>query len=66
MINIVLIPKFIEQGWRVEYIGSKNGIEKSLVQNVKYNSVSTGSLGDIGIWRTLKILSNYTRLFTKL
>ncbi len=23
MINIVLIPKFIEQGWRVEYIGSK-------------------------------------------
>ena len=56
MINIVLIPKFMEKGWGVEYIGSQNGIEKLLVQNVKYNIVSTGSLGDIGIWRTLKIL----------
>lgn len=31
MINIVLIFKFIEKGWRVEYIGFKNGIEKLLV-----------------------------------
>ncbi|MDG0950155.1 undecaprenyldiphospho-muramoylpentapeptide beta-N-acetylglucosaminyltransferase [Bacillus paranthracis] len=45
MINIVLIPKFMEKGWGVEYIGSQNGIEKLLVQNVKYNIVSTGKLG---------------------
>ncbi|WP_144660751.1 undecaprenyldiphospho-muramoylpentapeptide beta-N-acetylglucosaminyltransferase [Bacillus tropicus] len=44
MINIVLIPKFMERGWGVEYIGSQNGIEKLLVQNVKYNIVSTGKL----------------------
>ncbi|MGI8302658.1 undecaprenyldiphospho-muramoylpentapeptide beta-N-acetylglucosaminyltransferase [Bacillus paranthracis] len=44
MINIVLIPKFMEKGWGVEYIGSQNGIEKLLVQNVKYNIVSTGKL----------------------
>ncbi len=56
MINMVLIPKFMEKGWGVEYIGSQNGIEKLLVQNVKYNSISTGSFGDIGIGRTLKIL----------
>ncbi|MCC2439215.1 undecaprenyldiphospho-muramoylpentapeptide beta-N-acetylglucosaminyltransferase [Bacillus paranthracis] len=45
MINIVLIPKFMEKGGGVEYIGSQNGIEKLLVQNVKYNIVSTGKLG---------------------
>ncbi|MGQ0518677.1 hypothetical protein ACT453_56345, partial [Bacillus sp. D-CC] len=33
-----------EKGWGVEYIGSQNGIEKLLVQNVKYNIVSTGKL----------------------
>ncbi|MGN4615210.1 undecaprenyldiphospho-muramoylpentapeptide beta-N-acetylglucosaminyltransferase [Bacillus cereus group sp. MYBK71-2] len=44
MINIVLIPKFMEKGWGLEYIGSQNGIEKLLVQNVKYNIVSTGKL----------------------
>ena len=44
MINIVLIPKFMEKGWGVEYIGSQNGIEKLLVQNVKCNIVSTGKL----------------------
>ncbi|MGN4630128.1 undecaprenyldiphospho-muramoylpentapeptide beta-N-acetylglucosaminyltransferase [Bacillus cereus group sp. MYBK29-1] len=44
MINIVLIPKFMEKGWGVEYIGSQNGIEKLLVENVKYNIVSTGKL----------------------
>ncbi|MDG1605471.1 undecaprenyldiphospho-muramoylpentapeptide beta-N-acetylglucosaminyltransferase, partial [Bacillus paranthracis] len=44
MINIVLIPKFMEKGGGVEYIGSQNGIEKLLVQNVKYNIVSTGKL----------------------
>ena len=54
MINIVLIPKFIEKGWRVEYIGSKNGIEKSLVQNVKYNSVSTGKLRRYWDWENFK------------
>ncbi|MED2150669.1 glycosyltransferase, partial [Bacillus thuringiensis] len=54
MINIVLIPKFIEQGWRVEYIGSKNGIEKSLVKNVKYNSVSTGKLRRYWDWENFK------------
>ncbi|MES5893040.1 MULTISPECIES: undecaprenyldiphospho-muramoylpentapeptide beta-N-acetylglucosaminyltransferase [Bacillus cereus group] len=54
MINIVLIPKFIEKGWRVEYTGSQNGIEKLLVQNVKYNSISTGKLRRYWDWENFK------------
>lgn len=54
MINMVLIPKFIEKGWGVEYIGSQNGIEKLLVQNVKYNSISTGKLRRYWDWENFK------------
>ncbi|MBE5103731.1 undecaprenyldiphospho-muramoylpentapeptide beta-N-acetylglucosaminyltransferase [Bacillus thuringiensis] len=54
MINIVLIPKFIEKGWRVEYIGSQNGIEKLLVKNVKYNSISTGKFRRYWNWENFK------------
>lgn len=46
-INLDLIPKFIAEDWTVIYIGSHNGIEKSLLQNidnVKYISISTGKL----------------------
>lgn len=26
-LNLILIPKFISDGWEVHYIGDKNGIE---------------------------------------
>ncbi|SDW57383.1 UDP-N-acetylglucosamine--N-acetylmuramyl-(pentapeptide) pyrophosphoryl-undecaprenol N-acetylglucosamine transferase [Marininema mesophilum] len=45
MVNLVLIPKFIEEGWEVHYIGSENGIEKQLMTSfpsVQYYSISTG------------------------
>jgi UDP-N-acetylglucosamine--N-acetylmuramyl-(pentapeptide) pyrophosphoryl-undecaprenol N-acetylglucosamine transferase len=54
MINMVLIPKFMEKGWGVEYIGSQNGIEKLLVQNVKYNSISAGKLRRYWDWENFK------------
>jgi len=54
MINMVLIPKFMEKGWGIEYIGSQNGIEKLLVQNVKYNSISTGKLRRYWDWENFK------------
>ncbi|HFK1763332.1 UDP-N-acetylglucosamine--N-acetylmuramyl-(pentapeptide) pyrophosphoryl-undecaprenol N-acetylglucosamine transferase [Bacillus wiedmannii] len=54
MINMVLIPKFMEKGWGVEYIGSQNGIEKLLVQNVKYNSISTGKFRRYWDWENFK------------
>src|SRR5699024_142205 len=47
MVNLALITYFQEQGWKVDYIGSKNGIEKDLIKDlpdVTYYSVATGKL----------------------
>ncbi|WLV25481.1 undecaprenyldiphospho-muramoylpentapeptide beta-N-acetylglucosaminyltransferase [Aciduricibacillus chroicocephali] len=47
IVNLALIPVFQEKGWEIDYIGSKNGIEKDLVQQlegVTYHAVSTGKL----------------------
>jgi UDP-N-acetylglucosamine--N-acetylmuramyl-(pentapeptide) pyrophosphoryl-undecaprenol N-acetylglucosamine transferase len=46
-VNLALIPKFRQDGWEVDYIGSENGIEKQLVtplEGVTYFAVSTGKL----------------------
>lgn len=46
-VNLALIPKFIDMGWDVKYIGSKEGIEKELIKklaNVEYIGISTGKL----------------------
>ena len=46
-VNLAIIPKFIEDGWKVYYIGSKKGIEKQLVSKldkVQYLTISTGKL----------------------
>ncbi|GAA0300307.1 UDP-N-acetylglucosamine--N-acetylmuramyl-(pentapeptide) pyrophosphoryl-undecaprenol N-acetylglucosamine transferase [Gracilibacillus halotolerans] len=47
MVNLAIIPYFLENGWKVDYIGSKNGIEKDLIQSLRgvtYHSISTGKL----------------------
>ncbi|MFC4386771.1 undecaprenyldiphospho-muramoylpentapeptide beta-N-acetylglucosaminyltransferase [Gracilibacillus marinus] len=47
MVNIALIPEFLKDGWRVDYIGSVNGIEKELItsiEGVTYHPISTGKL----------------------
>lgn len=46
-VNMALIPRFLEEGWSVAYIGSESGIEKQLIStipDVKYFAVSTGKL----------------------
>ena len=46
-LNLALIPLFIEKGYEVHYIGSKNGMEKELIGellNVKYHEIPTGKL----------------------
>lgn len=57
-VNLALIPKFIDTGWEVFYIGSENGIEKQLVSDlkreVKYYSVSTGKLRRYFDWNNFK------------
>ncbi|WP_285891228.1 glycosyltransferase [Paenibacillus pasadenensis] len=46
-VNLALIPGLLADGWHVHYIGSKDGIERSLIEpldGVRYHSVSTGKL----------------------
>lgn len=44
--NLALVPSLKMQGWDIEYIGSKNGIEKELVEKAKltYHAIETGKL----------------------
>ncbi|SHF06394.1 UDP-N-acetylglucosamine-N-acetylmuramylpentapeptide N-acetylglucosamine transferase [Seinonella peptonophila] len=46
-VNLALIPKFQREGWETHYIGSRQGIERELVEkldDVHYHWVSTGKL----------------------
>lgn len=44
--NLALIPELIEKGWEVHYIGTSDGIEKTIVSNsrVVYHSIQAGKL----------------------
>lgn len=47
IVNLAVIPQFLEEGWKVDYIGSENGIEKDLIEpleGVTYHAISTGKL----------------------
>lgn len=47
IVNLALIPYFLEQGWEVDYIGSESGIERKLIKEIKevtYYPISTGKL----------------------
>lgn len=46
-VNVALIPRFVQSGWDVSYIGSVKGIESDLIKNidsVDYYGISTGKL----------------------
>ncbi|MBH5317554.1 undecaprenyldiphospho-muramoylpentapeptide beta-N-acetylglucosaminyltransferase [Paenibacillus sp. GSMTC-2017] len=56
-VNLALIPRFVEKGWNVDYIGSVNGIEKQLIEavpNVRYFPISTGKLRRYMDWNNVK------------
>ena len=44
--NIALLPKLIELGYDIQYIGSYNGIEKDLIEpfGIPYHGISSGKL----------------------
>lgn len=47
IVNLALIPYYRDNGWEIDYIGSKNGIEKKLISEldgVTYHPISTGKL----------------------
>lgn len=56
-LNLGLIPLFLEAGWQVCYIGSKNGIENELIKKingVKYYAIETGKLRRYFSWQNFK------------
>lgn len=47
IVNLALIPVFQKDGWEIDYIGSKEGIERKLISGlagVTYHPISTGKL----------------------
>jgi len=51
--NIALIKKFIQENWEINYIGSKNGIEKELITplNIAYYAIASGKLRRYFSWQ---------------
>ena len=56
-LNLLLIPKFIEAGWEVHYIGDKKGIEYKEIEkldlDVTFHAISTGKLRRYFSWQNL-------------
>ncbi|MCL5260356.1 MAG: undecaprenyldiphospho-muramoylpentapeptide beta-N-acetylglucosaminyltransferase [Gammaproteobacteria bacterium] len=50
--NIALIKKFSQENWEINYIGSKNGIEKELIAplNIPYYAIASGKLRRYFSW----------------
>ncbi len=57
--NIALLGNLKQEGYTVEYIGSKNGLEKNLVnkENITFHSINSGKL------RRYFDLKNFTDIF---
>lgn len=56
-VNLALIPRFLEEGWSVDYIGSEAGIERQLIApltEVNYYGIATGKLRRYLDWQNVK------------
>lgn len=42
--NLALIPLLEEKGYNVEYIGTKNGMERNIIKDIPYHAISAGKL----------------------
>ena len=56
-LNLLLIPKFIEDGWEVHYIGDKKGIEHQEILksglDIHFHSIATGKLRRYFSWQNM-------------
>lgn len=56
-LNLILMPKFIQDGWEVHYIGDKKGVEyEQVVQSklpVTFHGIATGKLRRYFSWQNL-------------
>lgn len=58
--NQALIPHLLDEGWDIHYIGTKKGIERSLIepmQGVTYHASAPASCAAISTGRISPILS---------
>jgi UDP-N-acetylglucosamine:LPS N-acetylglucosamine transferase len=44
-LNLLLMPRFIKDGWEVHYIGDRNGIEYEQIKNSGYVMEDFAKLG---------------------
>lgn len=51
--NLALIEKLKRDGWQIDYVGSKTGIEKNMIEavHIPFHSVSTGKLRRYFSWQ---------------
>lgn len=57
MVNLALIPRYLQEGWSVDYIGSETGIERQLTEgmkDVRYHAIATGKLRRYLSWQNVK------------
>ena len=56
-LNLLLIPKFIEDGWEVHYIGDQRGIEHQEILksdlDITFHSIATGKLRRYFSWQNM-------------
>ncbi|MGT2887012.1 UDP-N-acetylglucosamine--N-acetylmuramyl-(pentapeptide) pyrophosphoryl-undecaprenol N-acetylglucosamine transferase [Streptococcus didelphis] len=56
-LNLILMPKFIKDGWEIHYIGDKNGIEFKEIEKsglvVHFHSIQTGKLRRYFSWQNV-------------
>ena len=56
-LNLLLIPKFLEAGWQVHYIGDKHGIEYQEIKksglDITFHSIATGKLRRYFSWQNM-------------
>lgn len=56
-LNLILIPKFLKEGWEVHYIGDKKGVEyEQILQSglaVTFHGIATGKLRRYFSWQNM-------------
>lgn len=57
-LNLLLIPRFLEDGWEVHYLGDKNGVERQEIEKlalgVTFHSIATGKLRRYFSWQNMR------------
>jgi UDP-N-acetylglucosamine--N-acetylmuramyl-(pentapeptide) pyrophosphoryl-undecaprenol N-acetylglucosamine transferase len=53
--NLALIEVLQQEGWQIDYVGSKDGVEKSMIEaiNIPYHEVNSGKFRRYFSWKTL-------------